>query len=110
MMAKTIGKAGRIHLMGTGVQIGSIKVIPNGAGMRAMMKSEGAQEAVNSRADVICGAANSDSATPGARYVVHPRVLTVSAHAFVDPDNYAARLDEHNHMTLEHAFWGAQGG
>ena len=109
MARKVIGTAGRTHLMGVGIEVGSIKVVPNGAGMRAMMKSDGAQEAVNSRADAICDGANSGAAVEGATYVVHPRVLTVSAHAFVDPANRAARLDEHYHQTLEHAFWGAQG-
>lgn len=99
----------RKHVMGTGIEVGSIHVVTNGAGLRAIMKSEGAQEAVNERAHAICDAANSESATPGAEYVVHPRVLTVSAHAFVDPANFEARLDEHFHQTLDHAFWGAQG-
>lgn len=108
-MARRIGTAGRKHLMGTGIEVGSIRVVTNGAGMRAIMKSDGAQAAVNERADAICDAANSGRHMPDAEYIVHPRVLTVSAHAFVDPANYAAMLDEHFHQTLDHAFWGAQG-
>ena len=109
-MARTIGTAGRTHAMGTGIEVTSVRVELNGQGFRRIMKSDGAQELVNERAQGVCDTANSTHRTYGARYVVHPRVLEVSAHAFVDPDNYAARLDEHYHQTLDKAFWASAGG
>ena len=109
-MARTIGTAGRTHAMGTGIEVTSVRVELNGQGFRTIMKSDGAQELVNDRAQAVCDVANSAHRTYGARYVVHPRVLEVSAHAFIDPDNYAARIDEHYHQTLDKAFWSAAGG
>ena len=75
------------------------------------MQSEGAQRAVNSRAEAICKSANSMivGSLAGGEYVVHPRVLRVSAHAFVDPKNYKAMLAQHLHQVLEKAFWQNQG-
>lgn len=89
----------------TGLQVADVKVVVNGAALRKIMKSEGAQAAVNRIAQSICDSANFMSVKDGSRYVVHPRVLRVSAHAFVDPDNYAAVLDEAEYLTLEKAFW-----
>ncbi len=109
-MAKTIGTAGRVHKMGVGIEVTSIRVEVNGQSLKALMQSEGAQEAVNDYAQAVCDAANSAHVTRHARYVVHPKVLRVSAHAFVDPDNYEARIDEHYHQTLDKAFWAASGG
>lgn len=106
---KVIGTAGRTHRMGTGISVESIQVIPNGRGMREIMQSSQAQEAVNSRAQAICDMANAMHHTRGAGYVLHPRVLRVSAHAFVDPANFKARIDQHYHQTLEKAFWANQG-
>lgn len=109
---KVIGTAGRTHKMGTGISVDSIEVRINGRGMREIMQSEGAQHAVNSHADGICKAANSmiPPSMSGGEYVVHPRVLRVSAHAFVDPNNYRAMLAQHYHQVLEKAFWQKQGG
>ena len=107
-----IGGAGRTHKMGTGIQVDSIQVNVNGAGVTACMKSEGAQEAVNIRAEEVRRAAQySAGGTTGAfaEWVVHPKVLRVSAHAFVDPANYAAILAQHHHGALEAAFWSTQG-
>lgn len=95
----------RFHPMGAGIEVTGVRVVLNGRTMRDMMKSEYAQALVNGVADSICESANATHVTKGARYVVHPRVLEVSAHAFVDPENYAARLDEAHHMTLDKAFW-----
>lgn len=89
----------------TGLEVADVKVVVNGAALREIMKSEGAQAAVNSVAESICGTANMIAANPDAAYVVHPRVLKVSAHAFVDCDNRAAVMDENENLTLEKAFW-----
>lgn len=98
----------RKHLMGTGIECTGVHVSLNGRSMRQMMQSEYAQALVNAKAQAICDTANNMSITKGAEYVVHPKVLEVSAHAFVDPVNYAARLDESKHMTLDKAFWAAK--
>ena len=110
-MAKTIGTAGRTHKMGTGISVKSIEIKLNGRGMREIMRGRGAQEAVNGMARSICDSANSmvPSSLADGRFVVHPRILTVSAHAFVDPINYEARLAQHRHQVLEKAFWRNQG-
>ena len=110
-MAKKIGTAGRMHKMGTGISVESVKVVPNGKGMRTMMRGPGAQYVVGRKADAICEAANAmvPPSLSGGRYIVHPRVLRVSAHAFVDPENYKANLAQHYHMVLEKAFWQEQG-
>lgn len=111
-MAKTIGTAGRTHAMGTGFEVKSIKVTPNGRGMREIMQGQEAQAAVNKYAEKICSTANlmrGSRSEAAAVYVVHPRVLRVSAHAFVDPANYEAMLAQHYHQTLEKAFWEVQG-
>ena len=42
-------------------------------------------------------------------YVVHPRVLDVSAHAFVDCTGFATVIDNNKHATLKKAFWANQG-
>lgn len=110
---KTIGTAGRKHLMGTGISVESIQVNVNGQGARAVMKSKGAQEAVNSHAQAVCDAARymyGSSTQDVAEWTVHPRILRVSAHAFVDPVNYQAILAQRYHQTLEKAFWATQGG
>lgn len=88
-----------------GIEIGDVRVEINGAALRDIMKSEGAQEAVNKAAQSICDAANIIAANPEANYIVHPRVLKVSAHAFVDCENYPAYMDENENYTLEKAFW-----
>lgn len=98
----------REHLMGVGVSVGGVHVVLNGRSMREMMKSEYAQALVNEKANAICELANATHTTKGAEYVVHPRVLEVSAHAFVDPANYRARIDEAYHQTLDIAFWAAK--
>ena len=110
-MAKKIGTAGRAHKMGTGISVESIEVRTNGRGMRAIMRGQGAQSAVHSHAKEVCDAANSmiSGSLEGGGYVVHDRVLTVSAHAFVDPVNYKAMLAQHRHQVLEKAFWKTQG-
>lgn len=89
----------------TGLQVADVRVVVNGAALREIMKSEGAQAAVNRVAQSICNSANMTAVKDGAEYVVHPRVLRVSAHAFVDPANTAAVLDEAQNLTLEKAFW-----
>lgn len=110
-MAKTIGTAGRTHKMGTGVSVESIEIKTNGHGMRSIMRGKEAQEAVGRRADDICDSANAmiGGSLIGGEFVVHKKLLRVSAHAFVDPDNYKAMLAQHKHQVLEKAFWQNQG-
>lgn len=81
-------------------------------GMRAIMKSEGAQRMVNEAAQRVCDGANSMSGLSSHPhgYVVHPRILTVSAHAFVDCGGDTSRFDNHRNDTLVKAFYESQGG
>ncbi len=88
------------------------RVRVNGAGLRAIMQSDGAQRAVNDVAARIRDSANSMSglSQDGHGYVLHPRVLRVSAHAFVDCGGDAARFDNYRNDTLQRAFYANQGG
>lgn len=82
--------------------------------MRAIMKSEAAQQAVTDAANKICERACSlvpdkKKNTPP-KFVVHPRVLSVSAHAFVDCASQYARNYQAKHNVLEKAFSESIGG
>lgn len=90
------------------------KVHINMETMRAIMKSERAQQAVTDAANKICERACSlvpdkEKSTPP-KFVVHPRVLTVSAHAFVDCASPYARNYQAKHNVLEKAFSESMGG
>lgn len=84
----------------------------NGGALRAYMKCESAQSMVNSSAEAIREAANANSRTYyryGPAFTVHPKVLRVSAHAFVDPTGITGCLAESRHECLSQAFWTKQG-
>lgn len=86
----------------------------NAEAMRAIMKSEAAQHAVTDVANKICARACSlvpdkKKNTPP-KFVVHPKVLTVSAHAFVDCASPYARNYQARHNVLEKAFSESMGG
>lgn len=85
------------------------RVVVNGAALRQIMQCDNAQKLVNKIANNVCETANGMSSTHDL-YVVHPRVLRVSAHAFVDCDGPHAVKSNHKHNTLQKAFWANQGG
>ena len=88
------------------------RVRVNGAALRAIMQSERAQEMVTGIAQRMAADANGMSGLSSSPhgYVVHPRVLGVSAHAFVDCGGDTARFDNHKNDTLQKAFYANQGG
>lgn len=77
----------------------------NGSALRAIMQSENAQNMVTTVAQNICRSANASN--PGCNFVVHSRVLKVSAHAWVDPADYHTRCEEAYHGILEQAFYSS---
>lgn len=91
------------------------KVVVNGEALREIMRNENSQRLVNEVAERICDTANSEmsetlkAADDAGGYVVHPRVLDVSAHAFVDCTGFATVIDNNKHATLKKAFWANQG-
>lgn len=91
----------------------SNRVVVHGSALRAIMRNERSQELVNKVANNIAEYANSTMSPSlsdrSVGYVVHPRVLTVSAHAFVDCGDYLAMIDTSKYDTLARAFWFEQG-
>ena len=83
----------------------------NGNALREIMQSENAQAIVNSRGSDICGSANdlAEDNLYGHGYVLHTKVLDVSAHAFIDCGGTSATFDNYHHDTLQKAFWQNQG-
>lgn len=92
------GKAPRVHI--------------SREACREIMKSEGAQRIVTEKAQAIADACNASAglSAEGYGYVVHPRVLTVSAHAFVDCGGIESIIDNHRNGTILSCFWENQEG